>query len=448
MKYWINTNVNISGKDQLYLNNRPYFGEEHDDDAQINNELPELFPEGIHDMVRKYDPRNPTFSNRYFDENGGIAGYFSPEALQNTNTSLICKRCYVVDCIYHPICENDAHVKRRDDERIAEIEEECGKECYEISKSNDAAEWTPGEEAWVNSLLAANINQICRISEFLVNMNYSKTCKQVHDYLKVKKPLDENRIDGNDRRLPVITQKDRAAFRKRCRGQLNNSFPYESCKHHGPCTIKNGCSCKEDKNVCTKYCACPTTCTSRFPGCHCSPGTCNTRSCACYLASFECDPDLCQSCNCDGDEKDGKQFCCNTYIQRGFMRKLYAGRSKVAGTGCFTAENIPKDGFIGEYCGEIITHDEAERRGRIYDAHQCSYLFDINGEQTLDAGRYGNILRFINHAKNANCCPKVLVVNGDHRVGFYALKDIEANEELFFDYTYPSSLKAAYNFVE
>jgi hypothetical protein len=94
-----------------------------------------------------------------------------------------------------------------------------------------------------------------------------------------------------------------------------------------------------------------------------------------------------------------------------------------------------KGDFLAEYVGEIITSKEADRRGLVYDEAKCSFLFDLNAELTIDAWRYGNTSRFINHSKeHANCEAKVWLVNCEHRIGFYATKPIATGKELFFDY--------------
>ena len=60
----------------------------------------------------------------------------------------------------------------------------------------------------------------------------------------------------------------------------------------------------------------------------------------------------------------------------------------------------------------------------------------MNEEQAVDATRVGNIMRFVNHSLKPNCAAKLIVVNGDYHIGFFALHDIQPHQELFFDYSY------------
>ena len=55
--------------------------------------------------------------------------------------------------------------------------------------------------------------------------------------------------------------------------------------------------------------------------------------------------------------------------------------SKIAGWGAYMACDVPEAGaLISEYCGEVISQEDAERRGRIYDQNLCSFLFELNGD--------------------------------------------------------------------
>lgn len=50
---------------------------------------------------------------------------------------------------------------------------------------------------------------------------------------------------------------------------------------------------------------------------------------------------------------------------------------------------------------QIITSEEAERRGQIYDRQGATYLFDLDYVEdvyTVDAAYYGNISHFVNHS--------------------------------------------------
>ena len=57
-----------------------------------------------------------------------------------------------------------------------------------------------------------------------------------------------------------------------------------------------------------------------------------------------------------------------------------------------------------EYIGEIISVDEADKRGHKYDAEGRTYLFDLDFTQdetakyTLDATQCGNVSHFVNHS--------------------------------------------------
>ena len=43
-------------------------------------------------------------------------------------------------------------------------------------------------------------------------------------------------------------------------------------------------------------------------------------------------------------------------------------------------DKIEKNEFMGEYTGEVLTHLEADARGKVYDRNDRSFLFDINDE--------------------------------------------------------------------
>ncbi|KAF4972698.1 hypothetical protein FZEAL_9552, partial [Fusarium zealandicum] len=180
------------------------------------------------------------------------------------------------------------------------------------------------------------------------------------------------------------------------------------------------------------------------------------RPCICVQLNRECDPDLCGSCGAleraDPENAEDEVLhatgCQNCSLQRGLPKGLALGQSQLEGVGygLFTAEPIAQDDFIVEYVGELITHDEGvrreARRGDVFDEESnISYVFTLleNEGIWVDAAIYGNLSRYINHAsesdkRGCNITPRILYVNGEYRIKFTAMRDIEAGEELFFNY--------------
>ncbi|RMX66470.1 hypothetical protein DD238_002377 [Peronospora effusa] len=68
-------------------------------------------------------------------------------------------------------------------------------------------------------------------------------------------------------------------------------------------------------------------------------------------------------------------------------------------------------------------------------------LFDLNENAMLDALRYSNKSKFINHERDTpNCTAKAVSVCGVHHITTWALRNIAVGEELAFDYGYKQSV--------
>ncbi|XP_022775178.1 histone-lysine N-methyltransferase CLF-like isoform X2 [Durio zibethinus] len=224
----------------------------------------------------------------------------------------------------------------------------------------------------------------------------------------------------------------------------------QPCRQYNPCGCQTACgkqcSCLLNGTCCEKYCGCPKSCKNRFRGCHCAKSQCRSRQCPCFAADRECDPDVCRNCwvSCgDGTgslgvpPQSGDNYeCRNMKLLLKQQQRVLLGRSDVSGWGAFLKNSVGKHEYLGEYTGELISHREADKRGKIYDRENSSFLFNLNDQFVLDAYRKGDKLKFANHSPDPNCYAKVIMVAGDHRVGIFAKERINAGEELFYDYRY------------
>ncbi|XP_069704596.1 uncharacterized protein ash1 isoform X2 [Periplaneta americana] len=142
----------------------------------------------------------------------------------------------------------------------------------------------------------------------------------------------------------------------------------------------------------------------------------------------ECSPQLCPC----------KEFCSNQRIQRHeWAPGLEKFMTKDKGWGVKTKYAIKCGEFILEYVGEVVSEKEFKTRMAtryIHDTHH--YCLNLDGGLVIDGHRMGGDGRFVNHSCEPNCEMQKWSVNGLFRMALFALRDIQAHEELSYDYNF------------
>ncbi|KAE9366847.1 hypothetical protein N431DRAFT_351183 [Stipitochalara longipes BDJ] len=371
-----------------------------------------------------------------------------------------------VECVYfrQPLAlEYDAMIRRyeiRRSTKTAEVDPgvtikhktPCSDACYTLIDYSDREyEWHQDEIDILPQMLLSLTNKDRRSCSIAFALD--RPCWQVHSEIAayesehpyVPRAIPESTIrakapnwyDNKKRVLKGDWQDLTTAHLHQERAQAN------PCGHEGPCT--NICPCFQANLLCESFCGCPDDCPRKFTGCACVESAiacCVSDNCICIQMNRECGPQ-CGTCGANDrinpanryEDELFKKGCQNIVLQRGVSKKLVMGESQLVGFGLYVVEPVQKGDYLSEYAGEVISSAEAERRGIIYDRKFLSFLFDLNGDWVIDAARFGNKTRFINHADNEkNCEAKIVLVNGEHRIKFVALRDINAGEELLFNY--------------
>lgn len=106
---------------------------------------------------------------------------------------------------------------------------------------------------------------------------------------------------------------------------------------------------------------------------------------------------------------------------------MYVADSAIEGQGVFAGEAIPHRRKIGELRGEAISVREARRRAK---GRERIHIVEVSETRAVDATLSTDALRQINHS----CAPNARLHINQGRVEFYALRDIEAGEEISCHY--------------
>ena len=206
------------------------------------------------------------------------------------------------------------------------------------------------------------------------------------------------------------------------------------CNHLGACYNNPECDCNVSHCLCDKFCICSKdNCYLLFKGCQCEDFCENIHEkrdksiCPCIREGRECDPEICKNC----------KHCSNTKAFDQIFKKTRVSKSLLTeGAGLFAAENIKKNELIGKYIGEVIEKEEVERRSIINIPFDRNYAFELDDFYDIDATRYGNKMRYINHSSFGyeNCYARNVIVRGNTEILFYAKRDIKKGEEIYLDY--------------
>lgn len=426
--------------------------------------LPEIFmaicqrfpqigtPEELHNryvrLMSRADPQ------RYPDCTPNIDGA-DAQSLSRKRTlrgyrKLFCRRCFQYNCNLH--CSSttklgpNRSIRKR---RIMDLDpftNPCSRNCYlrfnGTSDKNEASvddenfcslkslcvkngedEWTGSERSMFRALHKVFLNNYCAIAKALL----TKTCQQVYDFARL---VGIHKVTEKEYKPPAKRTKKNISLRRR--NYECNPQNYSPCDHSGPCG--KSCSCCQSNNYCEKFCNCSDDCQNRFTGCVCR-GKCKTNKCCCIREQRECDPDLCQNCGAGHFELTEKT-CKNVSMQRGQHKCLLIGQSGIHGWGIFLKDGAKRNDLISEYRGEklLVNGIEAKRRYEMYEENVCNYMFDLNDKFCVDGTSMSNKIRFANHSDKPNCYAIPLMVNGEHRIGIYAKRNMVAGEEVLFDY--------------
>ncbi|EGZ20174.1 hypothetical protein PHYSODRAFT_312951 [Phytophthora sojae] len=145
-----------------------------------------------------------------------------------------------------------------------------------------------------------------------------------------------------------------------------------------------------------RKCQCTTECSSR----------CSNR-----LRRIECDESTCAFAQCQNRPW-------SSYAVR--SPHLEVRRTLRMGRGVFALVKILKGDLIREFVGEKYS--------------PCLYTMKYRVKHYIDAQEFGNKSRLFNHSCEPNSRAEEWTVAGNYRVGIVAGRDIQAGEEITFDY--------------
>jgi histone-lysine N-methyltransferase SETD1 len=126
-------------------------------------------------------------------------------------------------------------------------------------------------------------------------------------------------------------------------------------------------------------------------------------------------------------------------------RSVTVRGSGIQGWGLFADHPFKKGELVAEYVGEYVVNPMADKREKFYEERRIQdYQFRVSSDFVIDATKLGGHARYINHSCDPSCVAKI--IDGDppfkhlKRVVVISQRDIQAGEEITYDYQFPLEL--------
>lgn len=377
----------------------------------------------------------------------------------------------------------------------------CSKDCFlDESESRSVVldeEWSAEEILLLREAVPIFGLDPCSLATVIGSRKCYEVNTKLHDPIEadiaqheILKAAKEQRVEVIKRKQTIIkgkTAKDKLS----AKSAVDKTDPASStdqdfvpCYHNGPCTLES-CTCIKKGMYCETTCGCnfgryqelnregnvvwvepspdsikagtARTCPNRHFGCSCETGHCSTQTCPCWDHNRACSPDFCDcdACILPNRISTAKRNCRNIPASIALHKKTYVGKSDVHGFGLFAAERFECGNLVGVYSGQLIDTRLADMIGRLYDATDRTYIFNVTESLVIDGGLLGSKAKFCNHTKpgdSENCASKLVRVRGDAYVALFTKRAVEPGEEFLFDYRFtgevPSWAQDDENFCE
>jgi hypothetical protein len=159
-----------------------------------------------------------------------------------------------------------------------------------------------------------------------------------------------------------------------------------------------------------------------------SKGGCCNQNCFNRNAKIECSDEI---CDCT------RNYCNNRYNKKKSYDNLEIIKTNYKGYGIICKKEIKKGDFIIEYAGKIIEHAEMIEV-MMDESLNDYYIMDLENYYYIDASKFGNKSRFINHSCNPNAIIEKWAgpPNFSSKIFIFAKENIKAGTEITYNYKF------------